>query len=216
MLTSKSQTGFSPIIIILIITALLTLGFVWWRVWGVEQVRTAENQPTQTSASTNSVKEYFEPANINFTHDKKWTYDTSGLTEKQAGHPDQKGAKLTLPYKSASDAHQSSYIVAFTTDTIKLQAESTLKTFDKLGEVNIGGKILYILHAHYDPDQLGMNLDKIISSGCADKQCPFMLPGTQLYFEVGADKSAQAGIILDNSMLPELTNILMSIKDGKS
>lgn len=183
-----------------------------------------QNQPQQNGQQNNTnnnpqpatgTTEYFEQANVSFTHDPKWSFSEAGLTETFAGHPDKKLVTLSMPYQG-SGAAQSKYTITFQVDSVQPDAEPTLTTFDNLGSVQLGTQTLHILRAHYDAEQIGQSLDKIVTSGCTDKLCPVELDGTNLYFEVSAGKGVQAPEALDDAVVPEITTILKTLKLGKA
>lgn len=222
-MNTQKQKGFSALIIVLLIALVGVIGFVAWRMYDANQ-QAAKQQATTTQNNQNTTKEeprvslgvdqYFEPANVSFSHPAKWTYDTAGLTMEFAGQPDLKYVSLNLPYQGANDKLPSRYSISLRINSTAPEAESTIKSFDSLGEVQLGKQKLYILRAYYDPEQVG-NVNKIITSGCADKQCAFKLTDKNLYFEMGAGKVAQAPQSLDDAMVPEIVSILKTIRIGK-
>lgn len=213
----------STIAITLVVAALIVLGLIAWRIFeanrsnstSTEQQSNNHSNKSPQDQSSNLITEYFEPANVQFAHDTKWTYNNTGLTAGFAGHPNKKQVQLIRPYHEANEGAASQYSITFSIDSIQPDLETTLSRFEKLGEVKLGDQTLHILHAHYDPEQIGMRQDKIITSSCADKQCAFKLNGVNMYFDVAAAKGVQAPAPLDISMLPELTAIIQSLRVGK-
>jgi hypothetical protein len=234
-MASKTQSGFSGVIgIVTIVVVIGAIGFIGWRLYSQQNKPTSNTissghitTPTPSSSSTsnstssqqnttptNDVTDYYAPVNISFTHDKKWSYDTSGEIYGYAGHPNEKNAQLTLSYQGANDTTPNRYTIGFTSDSIPPTSEPDLITFSKLGQVTLGNQTLYILKAYYDAN-VSTSLDKIVTSSCPDKACNFQLNGTGLYFYAGAGKGIQAPVPLDDSMVPEITSILGSMRIGK-
>jgi hypothetical protein len=220
-MNTQKQKGFGVVVIVLLIALVGVIGFVGWRMYDASQQANNQqsnqngNEQTQepTTRTSLGIDEYFEPANISFSHPAKWTFNATGLTEKFANQPDLKSVALRMPYDT-DNTSPSRYSINFRIDSAWQEPESTIKSLENLAEIQLGNQKLYVLHAHYDPEQVG-NIDKLITSGCKDKQCSFKLEGKNLYFEASAGKSKQAPQPMDEAVLPEIVAILKTLKIGK-
>ncbi|HET9411979.1 MAG TPA: hypothetical protein VFO38_03965 [Candidatus Saccharimonadales bacterium] len=208
-----NQKGFSILIIILLTALIGVIGFVAWRMYDAKQPPNNQNSATEEPRASLGVDEYFEPANVSFSHPAKWTLDSSGLTKEFAGQPDLKSIAIRMPYES--DMPPSRYDIYFSVNSVWSGADSKLKSFDKLGEVQLGNQKIYILRAHYDPEQVGEKMNSIMISGCEDKVCAVKLDEKNLYFSAGAGKGVQTPRPIDDTMVPEIVAILKTIKIGK-
>jgi hypothetical protein len=198
------------------------IGFVGWRMYDSSQQannqQNAQNGNGQTQEPTTrtslGVDEYFEPANISFRHPAKWTYDTAGLTMKFANQPDLKYVRLSTPYVQ-DDGRETRYDLSFSIDSAWSGADSAFKSFDNLGEIQLGKQKMYILRAHYDPAYVGEKMNTITTSSCPDKLCALKFDETNLYFSANAVKGTQTPRPIDDVMVPEIVAILKTLKIGK-
>lgn len=158
--SKTKQSGFSIVEGILIVVVVTVLGFIGWTVYHSyaskpapktskqstnSQTHASSNTKSnpssqQNAASTNLVTDYFAPASISFAHDKKWTWDTSGETYGYYEHPNEKSAKLNLPYQGPNDTLPSKYTIGFMTDSIPPPTQSGMDTLIKLGQATLGSQ----------------------------------------------------------------------------
>src|SRR5205807_6330573 len=102
------QSGFSIVEGVIAVVVIAILGLIDWSVYNHyigKPAKVTSQTSSQTNASTNTkinsinqsrqqyipnpnlVTDYFAPANISFSHDKKWTWDTTGETYGYYEHP---------------------------------------------------------------------------------------------------------------------------------
>src|SRR6266566_9353138 len=117
--TNSKQSGFSIVEGVIAIVVVAVLGLIGWTAYNTYSSKPTpktsnQSSNNQTSASNNTksnpstqqntpnpnmVTDYFAPANISFAHDKKWSWDATGETYSYYEHPNEKTAKLNLPYQ---------------------------------------------------------------------------------------------------------------------